>query len=87
MSGSAAWRQLMKRFCGRSTRVRAAGGRRAGGRSSSADGLASRGKMYQTDVMFVARPSAIPFSASSPQNNLANDLTFRSHMPWTELAA
>ena len=60
MSGSAAWRQLMTRFCGRSSRVRA-----ADGRSSSVVGLASRGEMYQPGLMFVARPSAILLSASS----------------------
>ena len=47
----------------------------------------------QTDLIFVARPSAILLFASSAgcraagKNNQANDLTFRSHMPWTELAA
>ena len=60
MSGSAAWRQLMTRFCDRSSRVRA-----SGERSSSAVGLASRGEMYQTDLMFVACPSGTLLSASS----------------------
>ena len=51
--------------------------------------------MYQTDLIVVDRPSAILlFGNSLPdlqlaaaKNNQANDLTFRSHMPWTELAA
>ena len=46
--------------------------------------------MYQTDLMFVVRPSAFLLPASSLQllaNNLANGLTFRSHMQWTELAS
>ena len=51
--------------------------------------------MYQTDLILVARPSAILLFASSlhaaveqlVKNNQANDLTFRSHMPWIELAA
>ena len=40
--------------------------------------------MCQTDLIFVARPSAIILFASSLQlvkNNQANVLTFRSHMP------
>ena len=51
MSGSAARRQLLMRFfCGGSTRVR---------RSSSAVGLASRGKIDQTSFIFLSRPNAI----------------------------
>ena len=49
--------------------------------------------MYQTDLIFVARPSAILLlraacsCRAAGKNNQANYLTFRSRMPWTELAA
>ena len=50
--------------------------------------------MYQTDLMFVARHQRDSIVSEQPAdvgaadtNNLANDFTFRSHMPWTELAA
>ena len=41
--------------------------------------------MYPTDLMVVARDSIVCGAADN--NNLPNELTFRSHMPWTELAA
>ena len=40
--------------------------------------------MYQTDLMFVPRDYIV--CGAADKNNLPNDLTFGSHMPWTELS-
>ena len=84
MSRSAAWRQLMTRFCGRSTRVQAAAGDLARQLASRAAGnVSNRFDVHgssECDSIVCEPPAA-------GKNNLANDLTFRCHMPWTEFAA